>query len=880
MPRATSPLTRARGAVVVASTIATGCYRYETPRFEITIPEQAESSIIVAGDGTYITTLVAPENRTSARRIDEIPVIVRQAIIAIEDERFYIHDGVDLKAIIRAARTNFEAGGISQGGSTITQQYVKLAIIRNTEKTASRKLEEIWYATRLEDEYGKDFILLQYLNTVYFGHGAYGIKAAAQTFFNKDIADVSLPEAAMLAGVIQTPGRHNPFSNYSGSLRRSHLVLDRMVANDFITDEQRSAAMASPPKLEEYTGRLETRYPAGHFVEEVRRWFLDNPAFGVSRGVREQLLFEGGVRIETTLDLGLQAAAEQAVEAHLPAGRGHPDAAVVVINPQNGHILAMVGGRDFFGDDTDAKVNLAIGVGRQVGSSMKPIGLAAALEAGWQATAVYPAPNVIEFEIPGTVEENRVWRVTGGVNGHSALEARFEEGLAALVEYYLREGHLDVPPGHVEVIEVDVRGSEAEAKGETRDQAVLLATWINNRRYEYSMDTLFDDRIAMLEVLPDWTWEPPEGEQLVPMAAPDSVTLIRGVRSSYNTVYAQLSIAMGAHRVVSMAGRLGMQSPIQEVNSNILGTSNTTMLDMATAYSTFANRGVHIDPTYVTRVTRYDGTTLWTWKREQERILDARLADQLAWILEGVITQGTGHRADFGRPAAGKTGTTQNYADAVFVGYTPQRTAAVWVGFPEAQIPMLPPLTDRKVFGGTYPALIWKDVMAAAHLDLAVATFPSPPPSSTTTTTRPPADAVPTPELIGLTIQNAREMLAGLESGIRINRVIEVEIAGSEPGIVIGQSPGVGTSIRPGGSILVEVAIEPTTIAMVVVPDLIGRLLDDASRLLVAEGFGYETTEVDDPDDPNAARGLVWWQEPVGGTETLPGTVIAVRISR
>ena len=315
-------LMRAACTMIALAAVATSCYRYETREFEISIPEQAESSVVVARDGRHITTLVAPENRTSARTLAEIPQMVRNAVIAIEDERFYIHDGFDLKAIIRAARTNLEAGGISQGGSTITQQYVKLAIIRNTEQTASRKLEEVWYATRLEDEYSKDFILLQYLNTVYLGHGAYGVKAAAQTYFNKDVAYLNLSEAALIAGIIQKPGRYNPFLNYSKSLKRSHMVLDRMLANEFITEEERAAAVASPPHLEEYSARLETRYPAGHFVEEVRRWFLDNPAFGPSRGVRERLLFEGGLRIETTVDLNLQQAAEQAVESHIPGGRG------------------------------------------------------------------------------------------------------------------------------------------------------------------------------------------------------------------------------------------------------------------------------------------------------------------------------------------------------------------------------------------------------------------------------------------------------------------------------------------------------------------------------------------------------------------------------
>jgi len=889
-------LMRAACTMIALAAVATSCYRYETREFEISIPEQAESSVVVARDGRHITTLVAPENRTSARTLAEIPQMVRNAVIAIEDERFYIHDGFDLKAIIRAARTNLEAGGISQGGSTITQQYVKLAIIRNTEQTASRKLEEVWYATRLEDEYSKDFILLQYLNTVYLGHGAYGVKAAAQTYFNKDVAYLNLSEAALIAGIIQKPGRYNPFLNYSKSLKRSHMVLDRMLANEFITEEERAAAVASPPHLEEYSARLETRYPAGHFVEEVRRWFLDNPAFGPSRGVRERLLFEGGLRIETTVDLNLQQAAEQAVESHIPGGRGHPDAAIVVLETGTGQVLAMVGGRDFFATDEDAKVNLAIGVGRQVGSSMKTIGLAAALEAGWQATATYTAPNVIEFEIPGADEDNKVWRVTGGVGGHDATEARFEHGLQALLQFVRREDHADVPADHVETIRVE---KEKDGETEITYEAVDLTQWVANRRYDYDRERLFADRIEILEAIPTWSWEPSEGQEILPPPDAEEVTLIRATRSSLNTVFAQLSMEMGAHRVVDMARRLGIRSTIQPVNSNVLGTSNTTMLDMATAYHTIANRGVRIAPSYVTRIARADGTTLWSWSREQERALDSHLADQITWILEGTVSQGTGWRAEMeDRPSAGKTGTTQNYADAVFVGYTPQHTTAVWVGFPEAQIPMIPPTTDRKVYGGTYPAMIWKDVMEAAHFGLPVEQLvtadptlnaPSTPiiptPIVPTTAAPVPADGeptdgrIPTPELLGLTLTNARNLLTEADHGIRILSVVEVEMEGTEPGTIIGQAPDVGSTMEPNGSMLVEVTIEPQRPEGVVVPALIQRLLPSVTPTLEALGLGYQIVEVADPDEPEWTSGLVWSQDPAPGTVVEAGTVVTLRVA-
>ena len=882
-------------ALAVAAILCTSCYRYETREFEITIPEQAESSVVVARDGRPITTLVAPENRTSARTLFEIPRMVREAVIAIEDERFYVHDGIDLKAIIRAARTNLEAGGISQGGSTITQQYVKLAIIRNAEQTASRKLEEVWYATRLEDQYSKNFILLQYLNTVYLGHGAYGVKAAAQTYFNKDIAQVNLAEAAMIAGIIQLPGRYNPYLNYSKSLRRSHLVLDRMLANEFITNEQHAEATANPPRLEEYTARLETRYPAGHFVEEVRRWFLDNPAFGASRGVRERLLFEGGLRIETTVDLDLQQAAQDAVEAHIPANQGHPDAAVVVLETGTGQVLAMVGGRDFFATDSDAKVNLAVGSGRQVGSSMKPVALAAALEAGWQATATYPAPNVLEFEIAGADEDNKVWRVTGGVGGHDATEARFEHGLQALLQFWMREDHSDVPAEHVETIRVE---KERDGETEVTYQAVDLTQWVANRRWDFDRERLFSERIELLEAIPTWTWEPSDGQALVPPPDAEEVTLIRATRSSLNTVFAQLSVEMGSHRTVNMARRLGIRSPIQNVNSNVLGTSNVTMLDMATAYHTFANRGVSIAPSYVTRVARADGTTLWSWTRTQARVLDAHLADQVSWILEGTIDQGTGWRAQLeDRPAAGKTGTTQNYADAVFAGYTPQRTTSVWVGFPEAQIPMIPPTTTRKVYGGTYPAMIWKDVMEAAHFGLPSEEFPGLPPANTVfiaprplapeepsvvitaATTTLPSGYLATPELTGLTLDNARAKLAEADHGIWIAEVREVEVSGTEEGTIISQEPLIGSTIEVGGTMLVEVAVEPPVLDGVDVPDVTYRLLLEARPTLEALGLGFSVIVVADPDQPEWESGLIWSQEPAPGAVVNPGTVLELRVT-
>jgi len=334
---------------------------------------------------------------------------------------------------------------------------------------------------------------------------------------------------------------------------------------------------------------------------------------------------------------------------------------------------------------------------------------------------------------------------------------------------------------------------------------------------------------------------------------------------------------MGAERVVNLARRLGVKSPVQPVNSNVLGTSNVTLLDMASAYGTFANRGVYTPPSMVTRVTRMDGTPLWKWNRELERALDSKLVDQLTWVLEGTIAEGTGHRAKIGRPAAGKTGTTQNYADALFVGYTPQVATAVWVGYPKGQIPMVPPLTERKVYGGTFPALIWKDVMLAAHADLPVKDFATPPASSTTTI--PDKGGLVMPELIGLTLENAELNLENDGLGNQTLTVIEVIDADSEPGLVLGQSPEAGTSLLNSSKILVEVAIQPAEASKTKVPDLIGEVLVDVSPLLASLGLGYEIALIPNPENENELPEIIWAQNPNPGTMVDSGSVISLRMA-
>ena len=789
---------RALPLLVVVASLAGAC-SYETREFVFDVDEleTAQSSRVYDRNGILITELRGEQNRTDVTDLLLVPDVVQNAVVAIEDERFFEHSGVDLKAILRAARSNVSAGGISEGGSTITQQYVGNVFLDRADQSASRKIEEIFMARRFEQQFTKEFILLQYLNWVYFGNGAYGIEAAARQYFgpptcqrattasepdDRDclkVSELTVEQAALLAGLIQRPSAFDPYVNEDGARERRDLVLERMLANEFITIDEYEIAIASSLVLVDDVPILEEQYEAAYFVEDVKQWFLDNPEFGETRDDRARLLFEGGLDIHTTVDLELQADAEAAVEAVLPDNGTNPDASAVVMGvtpADDGHILAMVGGRDFFGGDEDAKFNLASDKGRQAGSSMKPIGLATALQFGFSVTETYDAPNLIEITRPNVC--GPTWRVRGGA------------------------------------------GSTPEA--------------------------------------------------------PVEVTLVRATRSSINSVYAQLMLDIGPQRFVEVAEDLGVApGRIAPVCAAILGTEDVNMVEMATVYSTFARQGVRVDPVMVTRILRQDGTTLYQHQEDTLAVLDRSVAAQLSWVLSGVISGGTGTNADFGRPAAGKTGTAQNFADATFMGYTPQRATAVWVGFPEAQIPMVPPTTDIRVFGGTYPAAIWREIMTAAHEGIPVQEFPAPPASTPPPTTEPPLpDSVQVPALIGRE-WNEEAILAFLEESTLIVSAVEVETTEYQPGTIINQAPLPG-ELRPGGAtITVEVAVAPPEPERFDIPGVVGLTEGEAKQVLIGSGFGvntiFEQLNAGDVEGDVPAQlfdpGIVWRQDPqLGGT--------------
>ena len=405
-------------AAATLALLAAGC-SWTTSALTVEPPPIALSSFIYDKDGEQITLFRGEQHRVNIEDLSEVPALLQNAVVAIEDERFWQHSGIDLRAILRAGLSNINQGGVSEGGSTITQQYVGLVFLDRTDQSASRKIEELALARQFEDQYTKEFILKEYLNLVYFGEGAYGVRAAADEYFNKTLAELTISEAAILAGLIQAPATYNPYDNLDAALLRRKQVLDRMLINNYISQKEYDQARTEPVRLAPRVEVLEATYDAPYFVEEVRQWILSNPRFGETRQDRVALLFEGGLHIHTTVDRQLQKRAEAAVANVLtdevtsddPSG---PTAAVILIENDTGYVRAMVGGQDFFGDDPSARFNLATQGGRQAGSAFKPLILAAALEQGIQMGAQYPAPEEIVIENPPLPDP---WEVEGGANG-------------------------------------------------------------------------------------------------------------------------------------------------------------------------------------------------------------------------------------------------------------------------------------------------------------------------------------------------------------------------------------------------------------------------------------------------------------------------------
>jgi membrane peptidoglycan carboxypeptidase len=558
---------------------------------------QAERTEVYDHFGRRIAVLKSEQDRIVVP-LSAVPQQVQFAVLAAEDARFYEHHGVDQRSIFRALLTDIFRGAREQGGSTITQQLVRNAYPNLRERSVVRKVKEAALAAELERRIGKSKILEQYLNRVYFGGGYYGVQAASYGYFNRSVRSLSLAQAATLAGVIRSPETGNPRQNPGEARRLRDSVLDRMVQLGMVRPDQAAKARTEALRVAQKR-QATTRYP--WFMDGVKRQLLADPRLGRTEAERSRRLFEGGLRVYTTLNPAVQAAAEQAAARWRPASG--PDVAIVSVLPQTGEVRAIVGGRNWSKD----QFNLALqGRGRQAGSSFKPFVLAAAMASG--------------------ISPDSVW----------------------------------------------------ESSGWPRREVCGVPWAVDN--YEGSGSGLMPVRVA--------TWH------------------------SVNAVYGRLMEQLCPAKVVEMAhDKLGVSllKNQEKAPSIALGSANVLPVDMVGAYATFANMGVYHKPRFVNKVV-WHGKVVFDDSHEPG---EQRIQPALAWevndVLKGVISNGTATAAQIGRPAAGKTGTTQDYRDAWFIGYTPDLATAVWMGYPKEELPMRNIEGVGRVVGGSFPARIWRD---------------------------------------------------------------------------------------------------------------------------------------------------------------------------
>ena len=552
----------------------------------------SEATRIYASNGELIASLFR-ENREFTP-LSQIPLVFQRAVIAIEDDRFYQHRGVDLRGFTRAMWRNLLAREVREGGSTITQQLAR-SIFLTQKREVSRKVAEMMLAVEIERRLTKAEILERYLNQVYFGQGAYGVEMAASVYFGRHAKDLDLAQSAMLAGLIRAPSIYSPYQNPVLAKAQQRVVLQRMAQLRYITRAQAARAVEEPVPLAEEgnAGLIGIRAP--YFVSYLLPYLLER--YG------EDFVYSGGLRIYTTLDLRLQRAAEKEIRNGIDAAKEQrlriEQGALVAIDPGTGYIRAMIGGYDF----AQSQFNRAWQARRQPGSSFKPFIYTTALGVGASPAKII-VDEPVTYEIPGTRE--RIWK----------------------------------PKNY---------------------------------------DRTYSGR----------------------------VTLRTALERSINIPAVKTLAEVGPEAVIQTAHRMGITSPLHPNLSLALGTSEVTPLEMASAYGTLATLGVRAEPIAVRKVLTRSGQVLEDNLPRRELALSSDVAYVMVDLMKGVITRGTGRAAAIGRPAAGKTGTTDDYRNAWFIGFTPQLVTSVWVGNDDNR-PM------RRVTGGMIPARIWAAFMKKA----------------------------------------------------------------------------------------------------------------------------------------------------------------------
>jgi len=820
----------------------------------------SEPSTIITSDNQILDELHDGLNRDPIR-LSEVPSFVINTLLAAEDSNFYLHEGVDFVAILSAALDNLR--GVTRGGSTITSQVAKQSFVGD-EISVRRKVAEAVVAAELERRYTKDQILEYYINSIYWGSGAYGIQSAAYEYFGKDIRDITLDEAATLVVIIRSPAYYNPRKYPERVIERRNDVLNIMLKEGFIVDIQARSAKLAPLNI---VDSVQIDSQAEHVVAEVKRQLLNDPQFAVlgnTKEERKKKIFGcpsddtsctggGGLNVYITLNLEYQQHANQILNKWVPSNsvdeendEPKPTGVITLINNFTGAIEVMASGIPF----EEEQYNLATQGKRNPGSAFKPITLLAALESGSKLYSYRDSRSPVEIDCGYPCAPDGIgtkWVVRN--YGTSITADRYLNKIAAqdraielqCVGYHIEDiKNIDFFKQFPLVSNLDELEDNSEklieigkALNQIDEDGNAIIYQLDTSGVNFPEDTLVITDPVLIEQQANTTQINIEGEtQYIFKPCSDKseynrsvklldtsgmISLEEATRRSINTVFAQMASELGGEKLASTANRIGIDSEIEPVISLTLGAGAVTPIEIASAYSSFATNGV-LAPTYlIERIEDSNGVILYqNIVSQRVSIPDPGAAAAVRKTLEVAAQYGTGTRAALeDRPIAGKTGTHQGFREAWFIGFIPQYTSSVWIGFAEEQLP----LTDveingeviKNVSGGRVPAPMWKEFMTKVVEDLPVIDWPNDPSDLEKYYEIP---TVVIPELAGLNVLIAEEI--AFSNYLLPNiKLVDSEEA---PGLVLTQSIEVNEEVPEGTVIELEVSGQKFSAAIPNIP--------------------------------------------------------------
>jgi penicillin-binding protein 1A len=820
----------------------------------------SEPSTIITSDNQILDELHDGLNRDPIL-LSEVPSFVINTLLAAEDSNFYLHEGVDFVAILSAALDNLR--GVTRGGSTITSQVAKQSFVGD-EISVRRKVAEAVVAAELERRYTKDQILEYYINSIYWGSGAYGIQSAAYEYFGKDIRDITLDEAATLVVIIRSPAYYNPRKYPERVIERRNDVLNIMLKEGFIVDIQARSAKLAPLNI---VDSVQIDSQAEHVVAEVKRQLLNDPQFAVlgnTKEERKKKIFGcpsddtsctggGGLNVYITLNLEYQQHANQILNKWVPSNsvdeendEPKPTGVITLINNFTGAIEVMASGIPF----EEEQYNLATQGKRNPGSAFKPITLLAALESGSKLYSYRDSRSPVEIDCGYPCAPDGIgtkWVVRN--YGTSITADRYLNKIAAqdraielqCVGYHIEDiKNIDFFKQFPLVSNLNELEDNSEklieigkALNQIDEDGNAIIYQLDTSGVNFPEDTLVITDPVLIEQQANTTQINIEGEtQYIFKPCSDKseynrsvklldtsgmISLEEATRRSINTVFAQMASELGGEKLASTANRIGIDSEIEPVISLTLGAGAVTPIEIASAYSSFATNGV-LAPTYlIERIEDSNGIILYqNIVSQRVSIPDPGAAAAVRKTLEVAAQFGTGTRAALDdRPIAGKTGTHQGFREAWFIGFIPQYTSSVWIGFAEEQLP----LTDveingeviKNVSGGRVPAPMWKEFMTKVVDGLPVMEWPNDPSDLEKYYEIP---TVVIPELAGLNVLIAEE-IAFANYLLPNIKLVDSEEA---PGLVLTQSIEENEEVPEGTVIELEVSGQKFSAAIPNIP--------------------------------------------------------------